>query len=703
MKLIVTLPLALVSVLATRSCFNLVTKNGSSSSSRDPELPATSGAAWVARISPDKSLTHSYAELPPTVEWPVILNRLRQPGQDTAVLKLRLLGDILADDHAAASVAIHALLLKQPDRMKSYARGEALKYLYTFSKDTAAASQWVAQALPPENPKIPSEPNDDEKISKLLAENKIPEAVTQLRALIDAKQSPADKLDDLGKLTRIARLLDMHPLYEDTLAESKTIALSISTVDFYGGYQFSSLFDELTQLKDWQSIRQIATRYRKGAGSDDFYPESLIATYHLEGPAGYLAELRRSPDFGITDSKAFLSLLVGTSFRQRNNLGEITIRSYMKAGEKENARVTLAHLLTLNMGDDTLYRLAIEYFPNEAGAMFEAVRPVNNYQERPLIWLAELALQKNDLPLAQQLIDQAITLDPSDGEQGKETRMQAYDVLSRLFRAQGNTEKAGFFNEVVKSIRNGEVADDFLQAGLIQEAIRRYQEALGHFADAYCLQSRLAKTLLKAGKVEEAMVHFEKAFELMPVSFGPVESHCFGCERIFEDGRVQQVALKTFNRIIESTPKNPRTYYLLGLLLEEMKQPEAAILAMRKSMELDPKYYNCAKHLLTLLSKNPTTLAEAQNVIKELVVIAPYAELREIYRQRTDLRQTWIDAQSIPPFPLKLDPLPLPFQIDKAKAVNRYHYLSDSIMALDGWTTQDLLDKNALVSWIEGF
>jgi tetratricopeptide (TPR) repeat protein len=703
MKHLVFLPVILTAVLASRTCGNRRNASDFDSFNQGPQPPAANSGEWLRRLTEEKSLPYAFAELPPLTEWEVILKRLRQQGKDSRSIKLRLFGEVLAEDNEATSQTIRTLLLTKPENLKGYSRKESLKYLYTFSKDTAETGQWIEKSLPKAAPESDSHSGSDDEIGKLLAENKIDEAVTKLRGMIDSEKGSSEKLQDLGHLAKIARLTEKHPLYEKTITEMKDFAWNIPFDDIYGSYAFSDIFKELAFLKDWQSIRKIATRYRRGHQASDFHPACLVATYQLDGPAAYLAELRRSSEYGVVDTQTYLEMLMERSFGETIDFGELTIRAYIAAGERENARVTLTHLLALDMGNDTFYRLAIEHFPDHVGAMFEAVRPYNIYQERPLIWLADLALQKNDLARAQELIDQAIALDPSDGEQRKYTRMQAYDVLSRILRAKGDAAKADFFAEVVRAIRHGEEADDFLQAGLIQEAIRRYEEALGHFKDAYCLQSRLAKTLLKAGKEEEAMEHFEKAFELMPVSFGPVESHCFGCERIFEDQRVQKIALKTFNRLIESTPKNPRTFYLLGILLEEMKKPEEAVIAMRKALELDPKYYNCAKRLVDLLSENPATLKDSQATLKLVAAMAPYEDLQEIFKKRTDLRQAWLDAQTPLPSPLKLEPLPLPILPRKAKDSSSWQYFSYKINALDGWSTQELLKDNSFVEWIDDF
>jgi len=84
-----------------------------------------------------------------------------------------------------------------------------------------------------------------------------------------------------------------------------------------------------------------------------------------------------------------------------------------------------------------------------------------------------------------------------------------------------------------------------------------YRQSLTHFADAYCIQSRLAIRLSQAGRLDEAAEHYQRAYELMPDSFGRIESHCFGCEGVFDGTEAQHMAEKVFNRLVIERPKMP--------------------------------------------------------------------------------------------------------------------------------------------------
>ena len=134
---------------------------------------------------------------------------------------------------------------------------------------------------------------------------------------------------------------------------------------------------------------------------------------------------------------------------------------------------------------------------------------------------------------AEAVIRQAITIDPSDGEEGPNDRMPAYAVLADVLEAKGAKAPAATFRGAVRAIRISERTDELHELGLHERAFAGYRKALEQFADAYCVQSRLAIRLMEAGRREEAFEHYRRAYELMPSSFGRVESHCFGCESVF--------------------------------------------------------------------------------------------------------------------------------------------------------------------------
>src|SRR6185436_3853058 len=116
----------------------------------------------------------------------------------------------------------------------------------------------------------------------------------------------------------------------------------------------------------------------------------------------------------------------------------------------------------------------------------------------------------------------------------------------------------------------------------------------------YCIQSRLALRLYEQGRRQEAFEHYRRAYELMPASFGRVESHCFGCEGAFQGPVQQGIAEKVFTDLLAKDPKRPQVHYLLGYLQMERGIYGDALKRFRASVELDPEYLNAWKNLQEL-------------------------------------------------------------------------------------------------------
>jgi tetratricopeptide (TPR) repeat protein len=235
------------------------------------------------------------------------------------------------------------------------------------------------------------------------------------------------------------------------------------------------------------------------------------------------------------------------------------------------------------------------------------------------VWKAKVLLDMGRHEEAEAVARQAIAIDPSDGEQGKGDRMRVYAVLSDILAKRGDAAQSQVYANAVRAIRLSEDADDFYAAGMSSRAIAMYQEALTIFEDAYCIQSRLALQLLEAGRSDEAAVHFRKAFELMPDSFGRIESHCFGCEHLFESAQAQDIALSVLQQLLKDRPDKPQVSYLLGYLLSSRQKHVEAATHLERAVELDPQYINA---WILLLSTYESTGAPAAKRDKAALAIA---------------------------------------------------------------------------------
>lgn len=727
---------------------------------RQDMAPAKTADEWLDRLQKDLgessyqgvSLPKLYAELPALDQWAAISAKLNEISKDDASfetftnsddrhrfgqegdnrLKVQLFSALLAEDGTDTEPLYRSLLLNQKSNgsLHSYYSNDNLTKLLLLSKDPDESIAWFRKHIQKEKNNSHSHSESNKSAwKKALAENRINEGIQLLLSAI--KNAKVDDRGELiSKLARIAQLLDKPELGKQALKMLENDIISRKKADsHFSIYDYSSGLEYYAHLGEWQRLHDICEKTAKtktNTDSDSYYtssssshdsllPYQLTALFNLKKFDAFEKGLRSEIKKNHDSSNEIFSLLE-ERVADSPSLGALYIDLLTDKGDdasKKLAYKICTHLLARNQGKDGYYKRAIDLAPEAAATFIASLRKYDPFEERPLIWQAEMALQAGELDKADTLIQQAIALDPSDGDHGKFSRMLCYDVYSRILAKQGHAEKAKLFKEVMIAIREGEVADDYLYAGLTQEATERYRKALGHFNDAYCLQSRLAKTLMEAGKFEEAIPHFKKAFELMPVSFGPRESHCFGCEGLFDDERVQNIALPTLNAFLEKEPANPRTPYLLGLLFEEMKKEPEAIAAYQKAIELDPHYYNAARNLYKLIVKDPKNFKQAISLKKQLYEISSYERKPSYMASPHLLKSYWKLAQEFPPSPIKLDALDelnlttpkLSDQQFKKLPANQSHVFWSSSYnreaALDGWSTRELLLRNSFLK--EGF
>ncbi|MEL7088988.1 MAG: tetratricopeptide repeat protein, partial [Planctomycetota bacterium] len=304
--------------------------------------------------------------------------------------------------------------------------------------------------------------------------------------------------------------------------------------------------------------------------------------------------IENAPYWGVADLQ---DILLEQASWDEQPLAVYVAQTAREQGQSEAALRIVEAALLLSPGEDALYALLLELDPEGVVARLDELFARDRFEERPLIWKAKVQLDAGDPDTALETIRRAIRIDPSDGEQGPGDRMRAYSVLADILRIQGDDETAALMEGAVKAIRLSEAADEFDRAGLLSRAVEMYQKSLTLFADAYCIQSRLAIQLSNLGRYDEAAKYYERAYELMPDSFGRVESHCFGCEGAFTGERAQSIAERVFERLVRANPLKPQVYYLRGYLNSSRNRAQDALADYRKAVELDPDYLNAWKRI----------------------------------------------------------------------------------------------------------
>ncbi|MCH8978062.1 MAG: tetratricopeptide repeat protein [Armatimonadetes bacterium] len=314
-----------------------------------------------------------------------------------------------------------------------------------------------------------------------------------------------------------------------------------------------------------------------------------------------------------------------------------------KIGRSGEALNIVKDALIVASGNDRAYELLVDIAGADSVELLDQLFELDPFEERPVIWKAQVMLNAGDYDAAERLARQAVSIDPSDGEQGKGDRMRVYAILSEALAKQGEAAEAKMYAGAVQAIRMSEHADDLYAAGLTDRAIALYKDSLDIFEDAYCIQSRLAVQLVESGQPEAAAKHFRKAFELMPDSFGRVESHCFGCEHIFDTIQAQDIAMSALLALRKERPDKPQISYLLGYVLDTRGQSEQAVVHYERAVELDPMYLNAWSRLSSSYDSLNAPYEKRERAALAAVRLDPFGKHGGSMYQHSilDLKELW--------------------------------------------------------------
>lgn len=530
----------------------------------------------------------------------------------------------------------------------------------------------------------------------LLAADDVDGGVQQAR-LLAASDTPARMSDgyNAGQLgvmiARIGVLLQRSDLTQEGISTAKKWLATPAALNYANGEPANvacSLAQILFELKRGPEAESIltdalanATRPGNARQQYDWNPggaprqilTALVTLYYKAGRyEDVLTLLEQSPDWGAKD----LSDLFHTSpFEEDISVMWLHTEGasplpvpFMAAsalaatGQKAAAQKINDAVLNEYPGLDRGYELLLLLNGTNAIPRLDELFARDQFEERPLIWKAYLLRQENQLAAAEKTIRQAIVIDPSDGEEGRGDRMRAYAELAEILAARGDDKDANDYRNVVKSIRLSEEADQFYTAGLLKHAITMYEQALTYFSDAYCIQSRLAIQLAALGENAQAEEHYRRAYELMPDSFGRVESHCFGCERVFAGQQAQSIAEKVFIQLAARRPDKPQVHYLLGYLRQEQERYNEALTNYLMAVQLDPDYLNAWVKIQEVSEQTLMAPKERDEIVFNILRLDPLQRHAHADFQRvSNLNGLWTAvakaATDQSPIPANLFPL----------------------------------------------
>ncbi len=446
------------------------------------------------------------------------------------------------------------------------------------------------------------------------------ESAERLLKLADALNKP-----DLGVKLRSALLANFKDA-KGSFWENQSLFVEFAREEFAASN--AALIEQLLRNRLTANPAPVATdSYDEGGGSRNFpandysswLADAMARQGRHEDVVKWLAE---SPFWANRDLVRQMD--AGRSGDCWRPLALVAAESLHATGRDKQAIAILEAYLPDHAASDPAFALYTSIRGVEAIPFLEKLRTMDHYEERPLIWKANVLLAAGRIDEAEATVTQAIAVDPSDGGEPHGDRMRAYAVAREIALKKGDVKRAEFLGSVVGAIRQAEAADDLAEAGLISRAIVEYQQALYSFSDAYCIQSRLAIRLAGENRMDEAIEHYKKAYELMPDSFGRVESHCFGCEKAFVGEQPQAIAERVFTALIAKPPVKPQAFYLMGYLRMEQERWDEAAGYFTQAVEADPEYLNAWEKLGGVLPHTARPRAERDRVAFQLFTLDPY-------------------------------------------------------------------------------
>ena len=533
----------------------------------------------------------------------------------------------------------------------------------------------------------------------LLADDEVEAGVAELRQLIQTnRQSNAlqrnyrrESRGALGlKLAQIGHLLKRPEWQEEGIAAAEEAVQKPDSQDYSPWGNLTSLslamfLEDLNRGPEAESVLAVAlsnvVAQQKIQSRFEFAERpttsaqilaALARLYHRAGrDADVLQLFDQAPYWGakdlaeLTPGQIDLEDLV-PSFSYKHTpvpVGYYVASALAGTGHPAEAHKLLDALFNQSPGSDRLYELLLSLDNENAPAVLDTLFARDQFEERPLIWKAHWLRTHERMAEAEQAARKAISIDPTDGEEGPGDRLRAYAELAEIRAARGDSKEAETLRGAVQAVRQAELADQFYAAGLLKQAVAMYQDSLKQFSDAYCIHARLAVQLSDMGLHEQAEEHYRRAYELMPDSFGRVESYCFGCQRAFDGERAQSIAEKVFTQLAQKTPNKPQVHYLLGYLREEEGRYQEALASYRTAVKLDPDYLNAWQKIESMGDHVFQSPAERDTVVFSLLRLDPLNHhTTPSFEFVSDLTALWLNVASAnekrPPGPESLYPLP---------------------------------------------
>jgi tetratricopeptide (TPR) repeat protein len=134
------------------------------------------------------------------------------------------------------------------------------------------------------------------------------------------------------------------------------------------------------------------------------------------------------------------------------------------------------------------------------------------------------------------------------------------------------------------------------QAGKIQEAMAHFEQALRIKPDYAETHDNLGAALWQAGRVQEAMEHWEQALQIKP---NDSKAHSSLGLALVGQGKLREAA-EHWEQALRIKPNDARTHYNLGVALEQTGRTQEAIRHYELALQIKPDYAEARNKLARL-------------------------------------------------------------------------------------------------------
>ncbi len=135
--------------------------------------------------------------------------------------------------------------------------------------------------------------------------------------------------------------------------------------------------------------------------------------------------------------------------------------------------------------------------------------------------------------------------------------------------------------------------NSLLNQGRVDEAIIQYQKALALWPESANAHTSLGNALLRKGWMDEAIIQYQKALVLQPESADARER--FG-DALFQKGRMDEAIIQ-YQKALEIKPDFAEAHNNLGYCLLQIGRVDEAITQFQKALEIKPDYAEAHNNL----------------------------------------------------------------------------------------------------------